>query len=1014
MAARLPGVYVTVEDRSYVEDQVSSGRSGLIVILSDRGPHNTVVRVTSNARFFQQYGKPVLDRTGQAHYIASQFLRRSNQLYVIRAALLDSPIPSHNCALANVAIRYTPTEGGTEEILSGNFIFTAAGPVDLDGAGPLDPIYLGQWDEDNAYNVFGSAFISQYVFCNYIGFEGVNIDDFISIDGSYESIQVIDKGRIPLYDEKTGIGQGAHEGSRIYYLKLASPYTGRSTETDLGQLPIKLKEPYKSQVEPLIIERDKVIRTPPLRVAEINAEIDILEVELYGTVGGGILPTQDRVVEIKGLINTLLAERNADPAPTAERIAEIDLQIRALMIELYANVDAPTVERAAEIEAQIETLIEERDAVITTSPERIAEINAIIEPLVSNLNHYTYLLYDSRFINEDTRFRKASKFYFGPKIIKFRDQYDIETFYPTCAFTKGSNIVICGPGEDEYGNTLIKNEKTFESIYQEEWIMSDNDYRKGIASNSETQPILRQIIEKVIETPEGGRGRDVFKFILNAPYEGESTPIDSDGNYIWDRMYTHVPVQVVSSKNIRSADDFNTNDIYNIFYFYAEGVGSYYNNILLQGVRNYQLEKMYTDDNGVPLYKYIFMDLTIFGENEDGSTTILEGPWTVSLVNKVGDQVVRDLNTGRELYIVNTINERSEYIKCKEGINASILEGLTKEKEELRLKVMALFSVSFVYRTRTSGQEGFFLENGNDGIQYDVFGRLNINNAEISQLVRNAYATDLKSTDGSIQLLMQTLYPWYLLDYVISGGYNVDIQSAARELVDTRKDCLLLADTGEYKLNATEELRARSLDVPWNTWNAMLYTQYRTITDPYSGKQITISPVYHAIERHLTVDNNYFMSEPVAGIEKGALQERAVLAYKPSLADMEEMIDVELNPTITEPDGTYFLTQFTTYKRASVMKRAHAVKIVQHLQKRLPSILKDLLQRKGTPYWVSVAESRVDTFMKQFTNANTPKHSFKSYNIDLNWDEERSEIYIGLTVKPLRAIEAIHVNIIVT
>lgn len=908
MAARLPGVYVTVEDRSYVEDQVSSGRSGLIVILSDRGPHNTVVRVTSNARFFQQYGKPVLDRTGQAHYIASQFLRRSNQLYVIRAALLDSPIPSHNCALANVAIRYTPTEGGTEEILTGDFIFTAVGPVDLDGVGPLEPQYIGQWDPDNAYQVFGSPFISKYVFCNYAGYEGVNIDEYISVDGSYESIRVVGKGTIPLYDELTNIGQGTNEGNTIYYLELESYYTGRSTETDLGELPIKLKDSIKLQVDPLIAERDSTV-TP-------------------------------------------------------------------------------------------------------ATPERIAEINALIEPLVSNLNNYTYLLYDSNFINEQTRFKKASKFYFGPKEIKFTDSFGTE-FYPTCAFTKGSNVVVCGPGEDATHTTLDKFEQTFESIYQEEWIMSDNDFRAGVAANSETQPILRQIIEKIVETSETG-GADTFKFILDAPYTGESTPKDADGNYVWDRMYTHVPVQTISSKNVKSAEDFNVNDIYNIFYFYAQGVGSYYNTIFVQGVRNYQLEKMYTDDNGVPLYKYMFMDLTVYGQNEDGSRTILEGPWTVSLVNKVGDQIVRDLNTGRELYIVNTINERSQYISCKEGVNASILEGLTKEKEELRLKVMALFSVSFVYRTKTRGQEGFFLENGNDGIQYDVFGRLNINNAEISQLVRNAYATDLKSTDGSIQLLMQTLYPWYLLDYVISGGYNVDIQSAARELVDTRKDCLLLADTGEYKLNATEELSARSLDVPWNTWNAMLYTQYRTITDPYSGKQITISPVYHAIERHLTVDNNYFMSEPVAGIEKGALQERAVLAYKPSLSDMEEMIDVELNPTITEPDGTYFLTQFTTYKRASVMKRAHAVKIVQHLQKRLPSILKDLLQRKGTPYWISVAESRVDTFMKQFTNANTPKHSFKSYNIDLNWDEERSEIYIGLTVKPLRAIEAIHVNIIVT
>jgi hypothetical protein len=876
MAARLPGVYVTVEDRSYVEDQVASGRSGLIVIMSDRGPENKVVLVPSNAQFFMKYGKPEINITGQAHYIASQFLKRSNRLYIIRAALLDSKNPTHNCALSNAIIRYTPTEGGTEEIVNGKFILTASGVDENGHLGQIDPVSGLPFDEDNAFTKFGSTFISKYVFCDYIGYDSINVDEYVasSRDSGYESILVVGKGKLE--------GIGSHQGNYVYYLELAEPYTGRSTETDQGDLPINF---------------------------------------------------------------------------TTAAIAAIAIQ-QAILDDTGSTV--------------------EEKAAATTA----------LNGIRNDLDSYKIDLYE-KIVNVDsekTKYTWLSRYYFGPKR-QSTGQYQ---------FTKDSNIVI------------VKDQLSFEVLYQETWIMSEEDFQLGSASVSEATPILRQVIEKVVLLDDFGNP-EAYHFILDAPYTGNSTLANT-----WDNIYTQVPVQVVTSKNVKSDADFNTNDIYNLFYFYAQGVGKWYDNVYMQGVRNYQLERMYTDDDGNVLYKYMFMDLTVYGKNPDGSKTILEGPWTVSLVNKVGDQIVRDLNTGRELYIVNTINERSNYIKCKEGINATVLEGLTPEKEELRLKIMALFSVSFVYRTKTRGQEGFELSSGSNGIQYDQFGRLNIDHPEIQQLLRNAYATELLSTDGSIALLMQTLYPWYILDYVISGGYSVDIQSAARELVDTRKDCLLLADTGRYNLNAQEDLTARSMDMPWNTWNAMLYTQYRQITDPYTGKQLTISPVYHAVERHLTVDNNYFISEPVAGIEKGAIQERCVLAYKPSLADMEEMIEVELNPVITEPDGTYILTQFTTYKRMSVMKRAHAVKIVQHLQKRLPSILKDLLQRKGTPYWINVAESRVDTFMRQFTNPNTPKHSFSTYGIDLMWDEERSEIYIGLTVHPLRAIEAIHVNIIVT
>lgn len=895
MAARLPGVYVTVEDRSYIEDQVDSGRSGLIVIMADRGPENRVVLVPSNQQFFMKYGKPDIDITGQAHYIASQFLRRSNRLYVIRAALLDSKNPTHNCALANAIIRYTPTEGGTEDIMTGHFILTACGvDEDEDGDGTIE---LGQidsatglpFDEDNAFNTFGHTFISSYIFCDYVGYKSVNVDDYIasSRDGSYESIRVVEKGKLT--------SQGTHEGNWIYWLKLAQHYTGRSTEDENGHLPITF--------------------TP---------------------------------------------------------------------------------------EAQL--LLDGHNSVLTNpaaTPEEIEIATTAIETIKTTLGSYRISLYDS-IANVDrakTRYTWVSKFYFGPKR-NSTGEY---------RFTKDSNIVVC---KDEY---------SFEKMFQGTWIMSEDDLTAGLNAQVENTPILRQIIEK-IATPQADGSSDIFHFVLDAPYTGTTTggipaglnqPDVWDGS-TWDHLCTHTPIEVISTKHLRYETDINTNDVFNIFNFYAQGVGTWYNSIYMQGVRNYQLERMYTDDDGNILYKYMFMDLTIYGENPDGTRTILEGPWTVSLINKVGDQIVRDLNTGRELYIVNIINERSNYIKCKEGINASVLEGLSLEKEELRLKVMALFAVSFVYRTKTRGEEGFKLENGSNGIQYDAFGRLNMYHPEIQALLRNAYIADLKSVDGSIQLLMQTLYPWYILDYVMSGGYSVDIQYAAKELVDIRNDCLLLADTGQYSRTAQEDLTARAIDVPWNTWNAMLYTQYRQITDPYTGKQLTISPVYHAIQRHLIVDNKYFISEPVAGIEKGAIEERCVLAYKPTLTDMQEMIEVELNPVITEPDGTYILTQFTTYKRMSVMKRAHAVKIVQHLQKRLPSILKDILQRKGTPYWVNVAQGRVDTFMRQFTNPNTPKHSFRDYKIDLFWDEDRSEIYIGLTVHPLRAIEAIHVNIIVT
>lgn len=797
--ALVPGVYVTIEDRSYIESQPALGRTGLICIMGDRGPHNQVTQLTSNSELFAYYGKPEIERTGQAHYIASNFLNFSNRLYVIRPVLLDSPNPAHNCAFSNAIIRYTPPNG-SEEILQGKFVFT---------------------NKADALTKFGDEFISQYVFTNYIGYSSADIGSTIANDedGLSYALEIETKGEI----ESTGTS----EQDRIYWLKLKAKYTGQST------------------------------------VDEDNA-------------------------------NELLVS--------------------------YSGTD----------------------------------------PLV-------FINYSA---NPYTTFASRAVEYFDGPILNSVGKF---------TFKNGSNIVVAD------------NEASFDSVRQEEWIYP---------VSSDVSKVL-QVSSKFIDPVSGE-----FQLFLNDLYTGTTSTAA-------ENVFTYDAFKVHSYEFIKSDIEFDESSSTNLFYFYGQGVGTYYNTIFIQAVRNTQLEKMYTDEDGEPLYKYAFMDITIRGENPDGTSTVLEGPWSCSLVNKVGNQVVRDLNTGRELYIVKTINERSKYIKCKEGFNSSVLEGLGAEKDKLRLNVMALFSVSFVDRTSTRGQEGFYLENGSNGIQYDQWNRLNIYHPEIKQLIRNAYNTNLKSVDGSIELLLHTVYPWYILDYVMAGGYDLDIQSAARSMVDSRQDCLLLADTGQYSRNSQEDIDIRKTSQMWNTWNAAIYTQYREITDPFSGKPLTISPVYHAIERHLFVDNNYFMSEPVAGIEKGAIQERVKLAYKPSLRDMEDMIDYELNPVITEPDGTYIITQFTSYKRLSVMKRIHAVKIVQHLRKRIPSLLKTILQRRATPYWISVAQSIINTFMDQFTNSNSPKYSFTSYDAKVIFDEERSEMYISLTVRPIRAIEAIHVNIIV-
>lgn len=797
--SRIPGVYVSIEDRSYIESAPNVGRNGLICIMSDRGPHNQVNTLSTNSELINIYGKPNFEKTGPGHYMASQFLNGSSNLHIIRPALISSPNPVNNCSMANAVVKYIP-DTGTEEPLPGRFVFINA---------------------TDALGAFGSSFVSQYVFTDYIGYINTSIGDIISNqrDGSINSLEVEAKGRIESVGDTTL--------NYVYWIKLSDQYTGLST------------------------------------VSESNV--------------------------------TLVSLNGVDP-------------------------------------------------------DNIQEFSA---------NPFS--------LSND----RATKYFSGPVL------NGIFGF----SFVTGGNVV--------YAETL----EGFNSVSIEEWIYLD----------SQDSSSARQISSKRIEEDEVGS--PVYAIYLDDIYNGESSV-----GYEQIRVYRSI--ELVSFPLITSKRDFSQSNPNNLFYFYAKGVGEFYNKISIQGVRNVALERMYTDDSGEPLYKYAFLDITIYGENEDGSSTILEGPWSCSLIDKVGEQVVRDLNSGRELFITKTINARSKFIECSTGSNTSVLEGIGYDKDQLRLRVMALFSVAFVAKTSTRGYEGFYLQSGSNGIQYDQWGRLNINHPEIKQLLISAYNCSLQSEDGSIELLLHTVYPWYQIDYVTAAGYDVDVQNAARVLVDSRTDCLLLADTGP-SINAEEDITVRKNLMNWNTFNAAIYCQYREIVDPFNGRLITMSPVYHAIQNHLNVDNNYFISEPVAGITKASIQDRVNLMYKPSLTDMQNMVEHELNPVITEPDGTYLITQFTAYKRLSVLKRIHAVKLIHYIKKNIPKLLKGLLQQRPSDYRVSVGRSIVTTFMNQFVDASSNKYSFTSYDSNLVFDEERSEIFVSLTVRPIRAIEAININLIV-
>jgi len=605
-----------------------------------------------------------------------------------------------------------------------------------------------------------------------------------------------------------------------------------------------------------------------------------------------------------------------------------------------------------------------------------------------------------------------------------------QTFYQLDkALDYTGQLLVCRPVPEDaaWSNTAIKENTAGQSVAEQYTFTNGaktviaatagayDAFNVGnwIYGNDDTITVAAQIVSKTYNETT-----TTYSFTLDRNYEGTTATGVA--------AFKYVPYEFTSSTNVNSVDEMANPSDDIVYYFYANGAGKFYNSLIIKGTRNTELEKYYINEStGAVLYPYMFMDIAVYQLGDDGSQTLLEGPWPVSLIPRYPTgEAVKDLTSGNFLFIEDVINSNSDFIRCiattkdaTTGEPKSEYPAITKmitdsDAVDRRLQVLLLLSKSNPVGTTNIAAGGATLENGSDGTgQYDSGGNLNPDEA-LYGLVSQTYLGELKSVDGSIEQLPEIVYPYYGPDYLVCGGFPASVQYSAMKLAQYREDCICLADTGGYKASYEDDLEARENDVPWNTWTAMLYPQYRKISDSYTGQKIWVSPVYHAIERHLYCDGVYYIAEPVAGIEKGAITEPIQLAYKANHVERGDLLEKELNPTIVEPQGKYFLTQLTTWKRLSVLKRAHVAKFVAYVRKTVPVLLKDIIQRKATKFWINQANVRVNTFLSKFVEGPTERYSIlKSFSVDVSFDDVYSELNVFINLVPIRAIEKINVYI---
>lgn len=238
--------------------------------------------------------------------------------------------------------------------------------------------------------------------------------------------------------------------------------------------------------------------------------------------------------------------------------------------------------------------------------------------------------------------------------------------------------------------------------------------------------------------------------------------------------YSCAPFMETSQASVNSEADFDTTSANVVYYFYAKGAGTYYNNIRVKGTRNVPMEKLYTDSDGDVLYSYLFMDIGIYQLNDDETETLLEGPWTVSLTRRTATgSIIKDLTSGNVMYIEDIINNESDFVGVvsANGVDKLVAVGAVTEASasNARLQTMLLMSVTgaTVSSAGNIAADGLTFEQGTDGTvntgrtltMYTASNNLESDRDYLDGLIKQAYQGILTSTDGSIEQIPECVYP---------------------------------------------------------------------------------------------------------------------------------------------------------------------------------------------------------------------------------------------------------------
>lgn len=366
----------------------------------------------------------------------------------------------------------------------------------------------------------------------------------------------------------------------------------------------------------------------------------------------------------------------------------------------------------------------------------------------------------------------------------------------------------------------------------------------------------------------------------------------------------------------------------------------------------------------------------------------------------------KDLS-GNSIFIEDIVNRYSNYVRC--SINREIFNENSKFTQNIHSDLDILFS-RYALRNKvgsTSIPPSF--KHGDDGNIFDKYGNLDWNVAQ--QLLVKAYtgtiinpaALDQNNPYETDVLDKENV----LFDLVFDAGYPRPVKVAIQTLIEARhQDCFGVIDLGDNaSAKAAYEARRDGVGAPFNTPFIAIYEPYSLIYDEFSGRDIWISPVYHAARAIALTDLNYGRHHAPAGVKRGMCPEIQKLRYNlgRETAYQDLFVSYNINPIIQNRDGFLIWGQSTSYLKTSKFQDINVIRLVLRIKRDLEFALRDYIFDLNDEFTWQLMSGAVNGYLGNLVSEQALT-SFDTQIYASDYDITRHRVRVDVMLNPKQVI----------